>query len=248
MRSTPSFPSMPSKRIGVAKCFRMQQKQLEAYKPWKMEEKLEESCHGIASEAPNNAPVGFGDNSVSFDKSCARRAAVLICIFEGHEGGLRVIPTKRPTKLSSHPGDVALPGGKPVEGDTDDTETALREANEEIGLDPSLIQVVACVKPFIQRYNLVELPSVTIDPYLMAFLQNQLRVVVVVGPLDNIGNFKPSLNVDAVFSTPLEMFLKEDYYRYEESECKGLKYVLDLFDFESDQGAFLIWGLTTSIL
>ncbi|KAK6943175.1 NUDIX hydrolase domain [Dillenia turbinata] len=206
-------------------------KQLEVYKPWNMEEKLEESCHDIVSDAPNNAPVGLRDNSNSFDKSCARKAAVLICIFEGHEGELRVILTKRSTKLSSHPGDVALPGGKMEEGDADDTETALREASEEIGLDPSLIQVVAHLEPF--------------------FSKNQLRVVPVVGLLDNIGNFKPSINideVDAIFSVPLEMFLKLDYYRYEERECKGLKYVLHLFDFESDQGTFLIWGLTASIL
>lgn len=46
-------------------------------------------------------------------------------------------------------GDVALPGGKMDEGDVDDSATALREAMEEIGLDPGLVRVVANLEPFI---------------------------------------------------------------------------------------------------
>lgn len=46
-------------------------------------------------------------------------------------------------------GDVALPGGKMDEGDADDSATALREAMEEIGLDPGLVRVVANLDPFI---------------------------------------------------------------------------------------------------
>lgn len=46
-------------------------------------------------------------------------------------------------------GDVALPGGKMDECDADDTATALREATEEIGLDPGLVRVVANLDPFI---------------------------------------------------------------------------------------------------
>ncbi|EYU41937.1 hypothetical protein MIMGU_mgv11b023476mg [Erythranthe guttata] len=46
-------------------------------------------------------------------------------------------------------GDVALPGGKMDEGDVDDSATALREATEEIGLDPGLVRVVANLDPFI---------------------------------------------------------------------------------------------------
>lgn len=45
-------------------------------------------------------------------------------------------------------GEVALPGGKREEGDADDVETALREAKEEIGLDPSLVSVITLLEPF----------------------------------------------------------------------------------------------------
>ncbi|KAJ6865350.1 hypothetical protein NC651_035813 [Populus alba x Populus x berolinensis] len=149
----------------------------------------------------------FGDNigskleimesvAVENDEFCLvnrrrKRAAVLICLFEGNEGELRVILTKRSMKLSSHPGDVALPGGKMEEGDADDSATALREAMEEIGLDPHLVQVVANLEPFIS--------------------QHQLKVVPVVGLLARVEDFKPVLNtdeVDTLFDVPLEMFLK----------------------------------------
>lgn len=45
-------------------------------------------------------------------------------------------------------GEVALPGGKRDEGDANDAETALREAQEEIGLDPSIVEVVTILEPF----------------------------------------------------------------------------------------------------
>lgn len=48
-------------------------------------------------------------------------------------------------------GEVALPGGKTEEGDKDDGDTAKREANEEIGLDPELVNVVTVLEPFLSK-------------------------------------------------------------------------------------------------
>lgn len=48
-------------------------------------------------------------------------------------------------------GEVSLPGGKAEETDANDAETATREANEEIGLDPSLVNVVTCLEPFLSK-------------------------------------------------------------------------------------------------
>ena len=48
-------------------------------------------------------------------------------------------------------GEVALPGGKAEEGDKDDGDTATREAKEEIGLDPSLVNVVTSLEPFLSK-------------------------------------------------------------------------------------------------
>nr|WP_231979599.1 CoA pyrophosphatase [Tessaracoccus coleopterorum] len=48
----------------------------------------------------------------------------------------------RAEALRRHAGQVALPGGRVDPGDTDRAFTALREANEEVGLDPSLVTVL----------------------------------------------------------------------------------------------------------
>ncbi|XP_031377476.1 nudix hydrolase 15, mitochondrial-like [Punica granatum] len=134
-------------------------------------------------------------------------------------------------KLSSYPGDVALPGGKMEENDTDDAATALREALEEIGLDPNLVEVAATLEPF--------------------FSQHLLRVVPVVGLLKSPDEFVPILSydeVDAIFEVPLEMFLKDDKHRYEEREWRGWKYILHAFDFQSNGELFHVCGLTARIL
>lgn len=48
-------------------------------------------------------------------------------------------------------GEVSLPGGKVEEGDKDDGDTATREAKEEIGLDPSLVEIVTVLEPFLSK-------------------------------------------------------------------------------------------------
>lgn len=50
-------------------------------------------------------------------------------------------------------GEVALPGGKTEEGDKDDGDTATREAKEEIGLDPSLVNIVTVLEPFLSKVS-----------------------------------------------------------------------------------------------
>ena len=118
----------------------------------------------------------------------SKRAAVLLCLFQGAEGELRVILTKRAGSLSSHSGltliftlevkrtclgyilhclffppllmngpyacsgEVALPGGKRDEGE-DDKATALREAHEEIGLEPSHVKIVTVLEPFLSKVS-----------------------------------------------------------------------------------------------
>ncbi|XP_024988261.1 nudix hydrolase 15, mitochondrial-like isoform X2 [Cynara cardunculus var. scolymus] len=118
------------------------------------------------------------------------RAAVLICLFE--EGNdVHVILTKRSSKLSSYSGEVSLPGGRRDEEDRDDIETALREAKEEIGLDPGLVDVVTVLEPFITKGN--------------------VTVVPVIGILWDKQSFNPVPNaeeVESIFYAPLEMFLK----------------------------------------
>ena len=65
-------------------------------------------------------------------------AAVLIPLVE-RESELTVLLTQRATHLSNHPGQVSFPGGRIEPGDASPLEAALREAREEIGLEPSFV-------------------------------------------------------------------------------------------------------------
>lgn len=62
-------------------------------------------------------------------------------------------------------GEVALPGGKTDPSDADDVATALREAEEEIGLAPSLVNVIAVLEPFVNKVKFEE-----IDLYAFLFV------------------------------------------------------------------------------
>ena len=70
-----------------------------------------------------------------------RPAAVLAPIILG-QNGYDLILTKRSSALKHHPGQIAFPGGKKEKTDVDLIDTALREAHEEIGLDPSFVDVI----------------------------------------------------------------------------------------------------------
>ena len=73
-------------------------------------------------------------------------AAVLVGLVE-REHGLSVLLTRRSDTLRSHTGQVAFPGGRCDPGETP-WETALREAHEEIGLDPARVELAGLSSPY----------------------------------------------------------------------------------------------------
>jgi 8-oxo-dGTP pyrophosphatase MutT (NUDIX family) len=74
-------------------------------------------------------------------------AGVLACLFD--EGGeARVILTRRSSAMRTHRGEVSFPGGRIDEGE-DPTTAALREAHEEIALDPALVTPVGWMHPVL---------------------------------------------------------------------------------------------------
>jgi 8-oxo-dGTP pyrophosphatase MutT (NUDIX family) len=78
--------------------------------------------------------------------STARPAAALALIYEDAGGVLRLPLTLRTTSLPHHPGQISLPGGAVDPGETLE-ETALREAQEEIGVDPARVRVLGPLTP-----------------------------------------------------------------------------------------------------
>jgi 8-oxo-dGTP pyrophosphatase MutT (NUDIX family) len=75
-----------------------------------------------------------------------RPASVLVPLVE-RGSGLAVILTRRAALLKSHPGQVAFPGGKQEDFDPTPADAALREAREEIGLEPGMVEILGPLDP-----------------------------------------------------------------------------------------------------
>ncbi len=153
-----------------------------------------------------------------------RAAGVLVPVIQ--TGGVaRVILTKRSSALKHHPGQIAFPGGKQDLGDVDITATALREAHEEIGLDPANVEVLG----HLPKHETVTAFDVT--PVLA-------RVAQPFVPRPEAGE------VDEVFEVPLAHFLAPAHFRVEQRRWRGSwrRYYTVPF------GPYYVWGATARIL
>jgi len=99
-----------------------------------------------------------------------RPAAVLVPIFES-AGAARIILTKRPETMPSHQGEIAFPGGKlEPNTDADLRAAALREAYEEIGIEPDAVEIVAELDHLVTvsaRFALAPFVGLLADPPLL---------------------------------------------------------------------------------
>ncbi|EPZ36845.1 hypothetical protein ROZALSC1DRAFT_29966 [Rozella allomycis CSF55] len=167
----------------------------------------------------------FQRESINDIPNSVTRAAVLIPLFV-HEDDLYVLLTVRSSKLKSHAGEVCLPGGKKDPSDSDDIETALREANEEIGLEArDVSKVLGLINPTLSKAYIYVQPVVAIIK----------------------DDFVPKNNpkeVDGAFSVPLSMFISTKDYNYYDIDWAG--YQFRLHEFMADN--YRVWGMTAQIL
>ncbi|KAG1887187.1 NUDIX hydrolase domain-like protein, partial [Suillus subluteus] len=154
----------------------------------------------------------------------SKLAAVLVLLYE-QAGELRVLLTTRSKSLRAHPGQTALPGGKADEEDESLVWTALREANEEVGLPlpptSSNIHFITTLPPFLSASQLLVTPVVVLlssPPPLVPFSLSSSTLDSSSNASPNtppntsshpiLTSLTPSLTeVDRIFDHPLEAML-----------------------------------------
>ena len=151
-------------------------------------------------------------------------AAVLVPVVL-RETGLTMLLTQRTSHLRDHAGQVSFPGGRSEESDASPEATALREAREEVGLDPSQVEILGRLPQYRTGTGFVVTPVVGL----------------VTPPL----NLKlDDYEVAEVFEPPLEFLLDKANHQRHTIEVRG---VMREYWAMPWQG-YYIWGATAGML
>jgi 8-oxo-dGTP pyrophosphatase MutT (NUDIX family) len=152
-----------------------------------------------------------------------RTAAVLVPILDKSEP--EVLLTVRSEFLPQHPGQVSFPGGAVDRTDRSAISTALREAEEEIGLDFSQVSPLG----FLDRVD----------------TNSDYRVLPVVGLIRSSFVWKPDYReVSEVFTVPLKLAVNRNEYSHVEVVHEGQTIVVSSLHWQGHR----IWGITAAIL
>jgi len=155
-----------------------------------------------------------------------RASGVLAAIYDDDAGRATVVLTRRAQHLRSHRGEVSFPGGGAEDGDADLAATALREAHEEVGLDPPAVELLG---------PLDHLRTVSGRSYIAPF------VGALTHPPDLVGD--PG-EVERILHVPVDDLLADGVYRAELWGLPQLERPVLFFEVEGDT----IWGATAAIL
>ena len=153
-----------------------------------------------------------------------RPAAVLIPVIPRLEGPTALL-TKRPDTMASHPGQVAFPGGKVDPVDVDEVADALREAEEEVGVVPETVDLVARSAPYVTG--------------------TAFRITPVIGVLPPDFQAQPDpTEVADVFEAPLDFLFNAANHQTGTAFYKGKHRSYT----EMPWQGFRIWGVTAGII
>lgn len=149
----------------------------------------------------------------------------MVALYDGAEGATTVL-TRRPQHMRKHAGEVAFPGGAHDDGDESMWATAVREAHEEVALDPALPQPVGELDRFVTgaSFSLVQ---------------------PIVARLDEPPLLVPSPDeVEVILHVPLLELLSPGVYRQEEWFWQDEWRTMHYFDLVGDT----VWGATALML
>jgi 8-oxo-dGTP pyrophosphatase MutT (NUDIX family) len=190
--------------------------------------RVRERSTRLASGLPvTHPPVDsdFSLNGVVPRPERFRPASVLVPLVT-HAAGVTVLLTQRTEEMPSHAGQVAFPGGRPQPGDVDAAATALREAEEEVGLERRFVEVIG-----------------SFDHYCTGTGFEITPVVGIVTP-GFITRADPREVAD-VFEVPLEHFLDEKNHRIDSrTVAEGRQRLY----YAMPYGQRYIWGATAGML
>ena len=160
----------------------------------------------------------------SIDPGVLRPAAVLLSFYL-KDGVDTLLFTRRTEHLPDHAGEISFPGGRWHEGDDDLQTTALREAEEEMGIVPQDVTVLGRLDDFVSVYG--------------------YHVTPFVGSLPDDYRFAPdSREIAEVLEVPLATLCDPDIFHTENWHHKGRLHPVGFFSI----GHHPIWGLTAAIL
>jgi 8-oxo-dGTP pyrophosphatase MutT (NUDIX family) len=154
----------------------------------------------------------------------AQEAAVLLGLVE-RPAEWTVLLTERAVHLPHHAGQVGLPGGRLASAEESTVAAALREAREEVGLEPADVTVAGCLSPHLTGTGFSITPVV-------GFVADHFRARPDPG------------EVAAVFEVPLDLMLTPDAFSVIRRERLGTYYRSYELRFEGHR----IWGATAGIL
>lgn len=160
------------------------------------------------------------------------RASVLVPIVDRDEP--TVLLTQRSDHLSDHPGQIAFPGGRAEASDADATATALREAQEEIGLPASQIDVLGAMPLYTTGTGFIVTP-----------------VVAIVEPAYSMR--ADPFEVAEVFEVPLAFLMNPSHHRHHAVEFGGvrrefLSIPYQGVDAQGHPRRYFVWGATAAML
>lgn len=154
-------------------------------------------------------------------------AAVLVPLVLREE--LTVLLTQRTEQLSTHSGQVAFPGGRQDPEDADATATALREAQEEVGLDPGLVEVLGSLPVYETGTAFMVTPVVALVQPDAALHPNPYEVA-------------------DVFEVPLRFLLDPAHHQRHRLHWQGLEREWFSMPYLDGGRERYIWGATAGML